>query len=300
MSILMANEIINTLAQELKCADKSIQIVTAYCKLKTIKYLNSNISCSVTDKRIMLRFQLQDIIKGSTDFGVLEYCIVNGWNVFIRFDLHAKTYIVDNKRGIIGSANATNRGLGLGGNGNLEIAVFSDIEEKDLVKIESLYDDAIFVDESIFNELRNNYQNTNLENVSGKTVKWNEKIQALFKPKIKSLFSYELPDEIDIKSENPLGYLTEGNVITEDESRELFRWSNAYLWLLDTLEQNDGCLYFGELSEKLHNALVSDPKPYRKDVKILLANLLKLVDRLNMDEVVIDRPNYSQRVRVKI
>ena len=65
------------------------------------------------------------------------------------------------------------------------------------------------------------------------------------------------------------------------------------------LKENDGCMYFGAISEKLHNSLVSDPKPYRKDVKQLLANLLSMIKILNMDEIVIDRPNYSQRVRLK-
>lgn len=83
-----------------------------------------------------------------------------------------------------------------------------------------------------------------------------------------------------------------------DKFREAFRWSNAYLWLLETLKKNGGCMYFGALSEKLHNALVSDPKPYRRDVKQMLTNLLSLCNQLGMEEIVIDRPNYSQRVKL--
>ena len=52
------------------------------------------------------------------------------------------------------------------------------------------------------------------------------------------------------------------------------------------------------MTEKLHNAMVSDPKPYRRDVKNMLANLLLLIEKLDMEEIVIDRPNYSQRVRI--
>lgn len=58
-------------------------------------------------------------------------------------------------------------------------------------------------------------------------------------------------------------------------------------------------MYFGELSQNLHNALISDPKPYRRDAKQMLANLLSLIEELGMDETVIDRPNYSQRVILK-
>lgn len=87
----------------------------------------------------------------------------------------------------------------------------------------------------------------------------------------------------------------EGN---KKELKEIFRWSNAYLWLKETLKENDGCLYFGGITEKLHDVLVSDPKPFRRDVKQMLSNLLRLIDELEMEEIVIDRPNYSQRVRL--
>lgn len=68
------------------------------------------------------------------------------------------------------------------------------------------------------------------------------------------------------------------------------------MWLLDTLREHDGCMYFGELSSCLHKVVVSDPKPYRRDVKQMLANLLRLVQELEMEEIKIDRPNYSQRI----
>ena len=58
-------------------------------------------------------------------------------------------------------------------------------------------------------------------------------------------------------------------------------------------------MYFGKLSESLHIAVVSDPKPYRKDIKIMLMNLLKLIKKLEIEEIIIDRPNYSQRIRLK-
>ena len=58
-------------------------------------------------------------------------------------------------------------------------------------------------------------------------------------------------------------------------------------------------MYFGELSASLHNTVVSDPKPYRKDIKKMLANLLNLIEELEMEEIVIDRPNYSQRVSLR-
>ena len=298
MSILLSNEILSAVAKELITATESVQIITAYCKESAISQLNSFLSSNVAEKRIMLRFRLDDIVKGSTDFSVIDYCRGYGWKVYIRFDLHAKTYIVDGKRGFIGSANATNTGLSLVSHGNMEMGTLVDIDEVDMKKIEALYTDAILVDDSVYCKLKNQYHS--IEGYeSGKQYAWNDEIKKYFNPKITTLFSYELPDKVDFNAGEYIAFL---DVIYSGDTsvlKEAFRWSNAYLWLLNMLRENDGCLFFGTITEKLHNALVSDPKPYRKDVKQLLANLLCMIDTLQMDEIMIDRPNFSQRVSLR-
>lgn len=127
---------------------------------------------------------------------------------------------------------------------------------------------------------------------------WDSTIMKLFNPHIETLFSYELPEDFELKSGEYFQFLDESFDGNKEKLKEVFRWSNAYLWLLDTLRGHDGCMYFGELSASLHNTVVSDPKPYRKDIKQMLANLLKLIEELEMEEIIIDRPNYSQRVRM--
>ena len=107
MSLLLSGEILTSLKHELSEAKESVQIITAFCKTNTIQYLDNCVDTSVPEKRIMVRFRLDDILKGATDFSVLDYCLEKGWKAFLRFDLHAKTYIVDNKRGIIGKTRRT-------------------------------------------------------------------------------------------------------------------------------------------------------------------------------------------------
>ena len=298
MPILLTNEIMSAVTSELKSATESVQIITAYCKENAIEQLNNYISNSVLEKRIMLRFRLDDLVKGSTDFSVIEFCRNRGWKVYIRFDLHAKTYIVDGKRGFIGSANATNSGLSLIPHGNMEMGTLIDVDELDMEKIKTLYNDAILVDNDIYSKLKTQYLQVDVTQ-TGKKYVWDDEIKNMFNPKIITLFSHELPDKDEFCYGDYISFLdTEYN---GDMSllKEAFRWSNSYLWLINILKENDGCMYFGSISEKLHNSLVSDPKPYRKDVKQLLVNMLNLIERLNMEEVVIDRPNFSQRVRLR-
>lgn len=58
-------------------------------------------------------------------------------------------------------------------------------------------------------------------------------------------------------------------------------------------------IFFGELTQKLHNRTIKDPPPYRRDVKILLANLLSWINLFAKDFIEIERPNYSQIIKIK-
>lgn len=297
MSILFTNEIITAVTNELKQATTSVQIITAYCKESSLAYLNKCVNTEVKDKRILIRFRLDDILKGSTDFGVIRYGMDAGWKVYIRFDLHAKTYIVDQKRGFVGSANITDSGLSIGRAGNVEMATLIDIEYKDVEKINKLFNDAIFVNDDILLKMQ---QQMDEAVVNGKKEgqSWDSSITLMFEPHIDTLFSHELPEEFLLVEGEYFSFIDEVYRGDIKKFKESFRWSNVYLWLLSVLRDNNGCLYFGSITEKLHSALISDPKPYRRDVKQMLTNLLKLVEVLDMEEVVIDRPNYSQRVRL--
>lgn len=77
-----------------------------------------------------------------------------------------------------------------------------------------------------------------------------------------------------------------------------FQRSKCYLWLLDIAKNSENQeMYFGAITAMLHNVLLNEPKPYRKDVKQLLSNLLDWVTVLEITELAVDRPNHSQRVR---
>ena len=297
MSILFSNEIVNSVKKELQSAITSVQIITAYCKENAFMRLNAFISDVVKEKRLLVRFRMEDILKGSTDFSVVESGLKSGWKVYIRFDLHAKTYIVDNKRGLIGSANVTNLGLSVGKKGNMEMATLVDVEAQDIDKINRLFDDAICVDELLLSELKIQIERAKNTGIQANYT-WDESIICQFNPQIDTLFSYELPEDFSMAEGEYFSFMDETFTGDINKFKNTFRWSNAYLWLMTILKENKGCLYFGALTEKLHNALVSDPKPYRRDVKNMLANLLALIVWLDMEEIMIDVPNYSQRVRL--
>lgn len=300
MSLLCSDEILNAIYSELQSAQNSVRIVSAYCKKQALEKLDSHISNTVSKKQLLLRFQLADILHGSTDFEVLEYCLNAGWQVFIRFDLHAKTYIIDNVRGIVGSANMTGSGLNLTDNGNYEMAVVVPLENSDIVKIDNLFNDAVLITPAILVKMKEDLEKAKSNSQNVEKQSWSSAILDLFVPTISTLFSHELPESKDLPSQKGeyiqfLDCRFNGDL---SELKEKFRWSNAYLWLLQVLKKSSGYMFFGQLSAELHNTLVSDPKPFRKDVKIRLSNLLGWCENLSMPEIKIDIPNHSQRIRL--
>ena len=61
-------------------------------------------------------------------------------------------------------------------------------------------------------------------------------------------------------------------------------------------KQENKEIYFGDLSSLIHNSLLDDPKPYRKEVKDLQANLYSFLKILDLEEIKIDQPNVSERI----
>ena len=181
MSILVSKEILNAIYSELSSAQKSVQMISAFCKLDALKNLEFHINPCVLEKKILVRFRLSDLISGATDFKILEYCLSNGWKVFIRFDLHAKTYIVDNSRGIIGCANMTASGLELKNYGNYEMASFVKVEKDDIHKIESLFENSIKVTDEIIRIMRMQYEEAKENGKNVESSEWSDDIKNLSK-----------------------------------------------------------------------------------------------------------------------
>ena len=299
MAILFSNEIYAAICNELSSAEESVQILSAYGKINAIAAIIERVKPSVEKKRIMLRFRLDDLVNGGTDFEVIDFCRNMGWIVYVRFDLHAKTYVVDNKRGIIGSANATSSGLALTRTPNYEMAALVDIEEKDIEKINNLFNDALLVDDDLLMELNSEYIKIKQQETTAKSFQWSKSVTEKFKPHIRTLFSYEFPEKKHYYPGEYIQFLDLTYTGEKEQLKNSLRFSTAYLWLMDQLVEKNGELYFGELSAKLHSSLVTDPKPFRKDIKVLLSNLLQFIITLDMPEIGVDRPNHSQRVFIK-
>lgn len=265
MDILLFDEIANKIADELKNTTNDVNVISAYCKINTLEYIDSFISPGVK-KRLLVRFLPSDLAKGSTDKEIFAYCRENGWTLYYDFSIHAKTYIFDKVKCILGSANLTNNGLNIYSNGNKEASTFFEIDDAGYTKIMTLYKDSKLVTDELFQAIVSSITDE-------EAIRKSKKIT--IEEKIECLMPEDFPtDETDIV--------------------ELYNLK-SYKWLISFLKNKENNQsYYGEITKNIHDIFVKDPRPFRKDIKQHLTDLLDCIKKYELKNIKIERPNYSE------
>lgn len=284
------------LENELVETDKNLKIISAFCKLDGLKFIDSMLENKTISKKLLVRAGLKDILSGATDIEIYNYCINNNWDIYLNLELHSKIYVFNDTRIIIGSANLTSSGIGLHKKQNIESMAYLDVTTEEMTNIDKLFTSSIKFTEKIYNLMKEQLINVDLYK-KHKEITWNKNILSLLEIKIHYLWTTEM-----FFSSSPLNMDEHDKLLLDisdtdliDDIKRKFKFSKAYLWIKTIISTE---IYFGELTVKLHNSLLDDPKPYRKDVKELLSNLLKWIDELKIEEILIDRPNHSQRIKI--
>lgn len=301
MRYLKNREIYDCMEKLSQECEKEVVFISAFCKLDALKMIDGFLKNSVKEKRLLVRFRYDDIINNVSDLQIYEYAVANGWKVFFLLDLHVKAFVYDGKKCVSGSANLTKAGLGVSKNPNSELATYYMIEDEEYKKVNSFFENAVLMDEKIYKILCDEVASGSKD--GNKVQKWSNKIEDLFEKKVGTIFMAEMPyckyDDFD--NEERLRFLQiEDSMQNDVEVKILFQKSRAYRWLITKLElEKTHEMYFGKLTAELHNDIIAEPKPFRKEIKDLLENLLDWIVKLHITEIEIDRPNHSQRIRLK-
>ncbi|MFK5710234.1 phospholipase D family protein [Lysinibacillus boronitolerans] len=290
--IIHSKEIFPFIKAELSRISKQFIIVSAYIKVTALKEIDSYLTSDI-EKILLVRFRKSDIIAKSTDIELYDYCEENGWKMYFNLDLHSKIYVFDKNTYLIGSANATLSGLGLKAHSNIESAVVGECTPHNYNKILEVFDTAHLMTDAIILEFKKQIDDAS-------TTIFEEwflhEIKIPKKAALKNLWVCDFPTspsplQLNEQDLALLGLLPNSSL---GFIQSKFKSVKCYEWLCLNVKDE---IYFGELTAKLHNALIDDPKPYRKEVKEILATLLTWISILKMDDFIIDRPNHSQRIR---
>lgn len=267
-----------------------------------------------SNSRILVRWRLGDLLAGASDFEAYDIATSRGMSMYMRLDFHGKIYSVPPLGVIVGSANATLSGLGLGQSANSEICTLVDYNEDNQQLIDGLFSNATLIDETLLGALKKVVE----QSEEGAFVDQEWPIHVIAKLQKKRTPNSLLVDECfwdrpyfpvstlapvtmnQMHDQTLLGVFNSGHIynIAKVELKNRFVGTSIYNWFLTCVESNGGEVYFGFLTEALHNALLDDPAPSRQSVKRLLQNLLDWVTALDISEIKVDRPRHSQRIRL--
>ena len=312
-SLLNTETFRNLLGNALEKSQNSVIILSAYVKSVGVNWLkdkiiNKNVKCT-----IVTRWNKGDLAQGSSDLECYSLAKDNGWTFKVLQDLHAKVMLIDNDILFIGSPNLTGKGMSLVPVSNEELGIKVKPLNEDLKIINQLVEDAISIDENIINKLEE--WQKNLPKIDKpKIPNFPSSIEETFKEKFDKLWVNNFPwcdveyliSNADKKEDNvihDLDLFGLGNIEIskfEKNLKESFFRSKLFSWLIKKLESEDNkAIYFGRLSSLIHDNLVDDPKPYRKDVKQLQTNLYSYIKYFKPRNIQYDRPNFSEIIKLK-
>jgi len=297
MNLLMNKSLLDSLVEDLKTCTFEVNFVAAFCKLETLKYLDNFIGKDIK-KKLLIRFRLDDLLSGVTDIDLYDYCKNNNWEIFVNFDLHAKMYRIDDIL-YVGSANMTERGLGINEKSNIEgnVRFKIDVYEKNI--LQKLFLSSKKLDDDLYNKMKSSFDNVQYKSVKKET--WNKSIVDDCKID-EILFQEDFPineSPLDLKVNE--AYL--GIKVNDDISAIRTKFENTKImkWLISVIKEKESKeIYFGELSQIIHSIIFQEPKQYRKDVKRLQQILYRWLEELNYDFLQITLDEHTIKIKLII
>jgi hypothetical protein len=120
------------LLSQLPNCQNEIILVSPYIKKDALKILLRNLLAHV-EITVITKWSIRDFVFGASDVDFLEELDGRKFKVYCNNNLHSKIYILDSFLLMVGSANLTMPGMGLGLNGNHEIVFWDSFVHPDVV-----------------------------------------------------------------------------------------------------------------------------------------------------------------------
>ncbi|MBF0239797.1 MAG: hypothetical protein HQM12_19020 [SAR324 cluster bacterium] len=134
---------------------KRLFIFVPYIKLESLKQLLSETN---NCKAIIVRWEAKDLIQGSSDLEVFQYCQEKNITLYRNSRLHLKAFIDDYNQCIIGSPNISSRALNLPPNNsyNYELATIIDyLEFEDRLYFARIVNESLLITPDIYKQIVN-------------------------------------------------------------------------------------------------------------------------------------------------
>jgi len=297
--LLNSSEFSRKLALSIEDSEKSLLLSSAFIKLKALEELSEKINSNV-EVSIVSRWKKQDILVGASDVEVYEYCRDRGWRFGVDQNFHGKLYLIDELQIFLGSANLTGNGLGFNSSPNYEFGTVFSAEQADMDKLNAfLRDEVRWLDDELYCAICSDIEASSRTGETLDNASWSVQVESLINTPVNFLWVHDLPFvtpndllSLDLNCDAARHDFEMLNLDVDRLSRKdlisQYKRSRVYSWLLNQLSGGIE-LRFGTLTRALHDALLDDPSPYRKDVKGLLSNIFEWVKFMPEDFVATKR-----------
>lgn len=137
-------------------------LFSAYLKLEQLKRINH----SKKIKRIVVRWEIQDLCLGVSDIELYGYCLENNIALYRNTRIHLKAFWNNGGKIFFGSANVTGRGVGEKGKFNYELnGKINDLTFNDISYINDILINSEYVSIALFNEIKTLVEQTKLPTI---------------------------------------------------------------------------------------------------------------------------------------
>lgn len=292
---------------------KHLTIFVPYIKLESLKQLlGSTTVCNA----IVVRWESKDLILGSSDLEVYQYCKQRKIALYRNPRLHLKAFVDEQKRCIMGSPNISSRALNLPEvtRYNYELATtIEDFTIDDRLYFNMIVNESTLIDDSVYNQLK--AQLLEYKNVFSAEPEFNFKIKTSDKDFLTSSLPmsysvntlFEIYEKKDSESEEELNCaihdLALYNIplgLTPTELSEMLKsaffnhpFIKAFLFHLETNRE----IYFGSARIWIQKNCTEVPIPRRSEITENIQILYRWVVDLGEGKYKVDVPgSYSERL----
>ena len=311
--LISGSELDEWLRESLAATRQEVWICSAYIRSTAfLRLLEKRASHEQLLASVLVRWQAQDLLSSASDLELFPICRDRGINLFLKLDFHGKVYAVPPLGIGVGSTNATASGLGFGLQPNAEINTLVACSEQNLGLVQSQFSGATRITEQLYSQLRDELEDIKLS--KAESIQWSSDVLSLLKTSMPpssllvdecfwtdgswwSVQPREAPDRNADHDLQLLGVARSG--VSQAHLQLALKRTKCFNWLVEQLRRAENReLYFGRLTAEFHTALLDDPGPRRSQVKTLLQNLLNWLELAELSEVKVDRPGYSQRIKL--
>jgi hypothetical protein len=298
-------------AKEFINHSNALLIIVPFIKLHTLEeILKDTNNCN----QIIVRWQPKDLIEGSSDLEIYDFCKKNAISLYRNPRIHLKAIIDDNNRCFMGSMNISQRALNHPTSDyyNYELAtIVENLSFMNKFYFQRILQESMLVTDTLFNRIKDQVQNAkpinefedvdfNLpiacDNFLISSLPMSYDLSTIKKVYLSSVANNE--EEMNCVIHDLVLYdismgMTEAGFLTMIECNFINHpFIKAFLANIEV----NGEIYFGSAKEWIHKNCTDVPTPRKWEITENIQILYRWIVELGHGKYAIDRKNYSERL----